>query len=100
MTDLTIRTNNVPRYTIDGIDLTETERAEFDWMAPDELDCATFVRYRGAVYALSEFMHVPPTSFMGAASWDGIHNESYFSGVLIRFQSADCETVIMGNYYS
>ncbi len=100
MSDLQIITNNVPRFTVDGYELTESERKEFDYYKdPEDLDDATFFRYKGNVYDLGEAMrlkHTPPGVFEG---WDGYYVESIFSGVLVKFVD-DGEQVIVGHYYS
>ena len=96
-----IRTNNVPRFTIDAYELSENERQEFDyldWEAIDKgEDSATFFRYKGQLYDLGEFMLCPNDTF--SAMWEGYTSESFFSGVVIRFVD-DGESVIVGTYYS
>ena len=51
----TIKTNNVPRATFNGDDLTDKEKADFDYYAPEELCDALFFRYKGNVYDVDEF---------------------------------------------
>ena len=114
-----IRTNNVPRDVINAWELTPAERAEFDyldWAAIDSgSDSREFVRYRGQLYDLSEFSRIIPPgiarmhpmecdsrSFIG---WDGYISDSYFSGLLIRWErdergNIDGERVIVGMYTS
>jgi hypothetical protein len=95
---LTIKTNNVPRYTVDGYELSPKERKDFDYYKPDDLDCATFFRYRGNVYDVAEFMRVDGIAeFKG---WHGYSSDSYFSGILIKFPEDDQESVIVATYYS
>lgn len=114
-----IRTNNVPRDVINAWELTAQERAEFDyldWEAIDDgRDSRDFFRYRGQLYDLSEFSRIIPPgserrhpmecaepSFQG---WDGYISDSYFSGLLIRWErdergNIDSERVIVGLYTS
>lgn len=40
----TVVTNNVPRDVINGCELTEKERAEFDYVDDDDVQCRPFVR--------------------------------------------------------
>ena len=99
MDNLTIRTNNVPRFTIDGYDLTDKERKEFDYYdTPEEFDSALFFRFKGNVYDVSQFMRIDNdnSDFKG---WQGYSGESYFSGVLIKFPNNDMETIIVGRYF-
>ena len=51
----TIKTNNIPRAVFSGYDLTDKEKAEFDYYSPEELCCALFFRYKGNVYDIGGF---------------------------------------------
>jgi hypothetical protein len=97
---MTIITNNVPRETIYGFELTEKEKEEFDYYSPDELNDATFFRYKGRLYDLGEFMRFDsPTLFKG---WDGYSSDSFFSGVLVRYHMEDgyyTDKIVVGWYY-
>lgn len=101
---LTIRTNNHWRDLIHGFELTETERAEFDYYDSDELDNASFFRYRGQVYDMGEFMRCPEPREPGTnhanslEGWHGYASDSFFSGTCVRYAD-DCETVQVGRYY-
>ncbi len=99
---LTIKTNNVPRHTIDAWELTTKERQEFDYLdwpttEGDMYPSATFFRYKGQVYDLGEFMRCDNVGFM--AVWDGYSNDTAWSGVLVRYVD-EGESVIVGTYYS
>lgn len=93
--NLTIKTNNVPRDIINLWELTEKERKDFDWVT-DEGE--QFFRYKGTLYALSEFM---TTSMpfgapqLESKGWDGYHSDSFFSAVLVKY-TGDLEQVIVG----
>lgn len=103
MQNLTIKTNNKPRFTIDSYELTEKERNEFDylnWEAIDKGDdSATFFRYKGQLYDIGEFMRTDNTN-EAMKGWHGYSPDSFFSGVLIRYVSDDCEQIIIGQYSS
>jgi len=99
--------NGVPREVIYGFQLSEKEKADFDWM--DDIDDQRFFRFKGQVYAFSEIMavhntvHNPnPPEWM--KEFDGYSSDSFFSGILIKFGSndfpddADCVRVY--TYYS
>lgn len=115
----TVKTNNIPRDVINAWELTPDERAEFDylnWNAIDDgTDSASFVRYRGELYYLGDFVRIIPRSGQlgpigwchpveddsPLAAWDGIRTDSYFSGIVIRwyrdeFGHVDCERVVVG----
>ena len=99
---ITIHTNNVPRPILDGYELTEAERSDFDylnWTAIEEgTDSASFIRYKGRVYDLGEFQ---TTSGMPAFSpltkWHGYLSDSFFSGVLVRY-TEDHEYVVVATF--
>src|SRR5690606_105571 len=97
MTGITVRTNHVPRDTVDAWELNEQEREEFDyldWPAIERGEAsASFVRYRGTLYDLGEFMsthtHGPDLQW-----WDGYLSETFFSAIVVKY--VDDERVIVG----
>ena len=98
-----IKTNNVPRHLVYGYELTEKESADFDYLSPDELSVHEFVRYKGQVYDMSEFMRIdktvaPHPQREGWDHWHGYSSDSFFSGVLVRV-SNDGESVVMATYF-
>lgn len=94
MENLHVKTNNVPREIIHGFELTETERAEFDYI--DDMDSASFVRYKGALYDLGDLMRVPPGSELEKRGWHGYADGSAWHCTVFRYADDDCETVICG----
>ena len=84
-----IITNNVPRNMIYGYELTDKQKQDFDYIA--EIDNHDFVKYKGMIFDVSEFMI---TELEG---WDGVSGQSYFHGYLIKI--VDSDSVIMGRYY-
>jgi hypothetical protein len=100
---LTIKTNNIPRATLSGYELTLKEQLDFDYIDDLESACGRFARYKGEVYDLHEFM--PTTELLCGhemspiKSWDGYSSDSYFSGVLINYVDEYCDEIIMGRYY-
>ena len=106
--DLTITTNNVPRDLLSCFDLTDKERAEFDYIEDmgDAID--RFFRYRGNVYDSHEFVRIELASkrtnpyCLGVweedsplLNWDGYQSDSMFSGIVVRY-CEDYERVIVG----
>jgi hypothetical protein len=95
-----IKTNHKPRPTVYGWELTDKERAEFDYL--DDINGGSFFRYKGAVYDLGEFMRIDhvreclPETFTG---WHGYQSDTFFSGLLVRY-SGDFESVVIGQYFS
>lgn len=110
-TQITIKTNNQTRDVIYAWQLTDKERADFDYIEDiDSPDCsASFFRYKGQVYDLGEFVRLVERSKQVGfehgcehgsplLKWHGIMTESYFSGLLVRYADEYCETVIVGSY--
>jgi len=98
MSDLTIRTNNVPRDVIEAHELSAAERQQFDyidWKAIEAgSDSASFFRYRGELYDLGEFELWDNPASATRRGWDGFRSDSYFSGLAVRYVD-DHERVIV-----
>ncbi len=92
-----IVTNNVPRDIVDAFELTPAERQRFDYLKWDRIDdgtdSASFVRYKGELYDLGEFM------ITTTPGWDGINADSAFSATLVRYVNEN-EQVIVGRIYT
>ena len=91
-----IITNNKLRFIIYGCELTAKEREQFDYYDKQELDNATFVKYKGSIYDIGEFMRVEENSDL--LPWQGYSAQSAFHAILIKF--TDNEKVIIGTLYS
>ena len=106
--NLTIRTNNVPRDLLSGFDLTDKERAEFDYIEDMDDAIDRFFRYRGNVYDSHEFVRIELASkrtnpyCLGVweedsplLNWDGYQSDSMFSGIVVRY-CENYERVVVG----
>ena len=91
---ITVKTNNIPRAIFSGYELTDKEKAEFDYYAPNELGDALFFRYKGEVYDTGEFLLAPDS----LKPWQGYSSTSYFSGIVIMYTNGG-DSVIVGAYY-
>tara|TARA_R110000796_G_scaffold69442_1_gene158395 strand:- start:294 stop:557 length:264 start_codon:yes stop_codon:yes gene_type:complete len=85
-----ITTNNQYRDILNAYDLTSRELEAFDYLEEGE---GSFIRYKGRIWDLGEFMR---TDLKG---WDGISSDTYFSGSVIKL-SEDGDTVKVGYVYS
>ena len=90
-----IMTNNKPRQTICGYQLTDKQKQDFDYI--EDIDNHDFVIYKNNVIDINEFMRIDEDSkhFRG---WHGYSSDSYFSGTLIKY-CEDTDYIIMGWYY-
>ena len=91
---LTIKTNNTPRNLVYGYELTDKKKAEFDYI--EDIDTHGFFIYKESLYDPSEFVRAPEDI---PGNWQGIHNETFFSGILIKY-TEDYEQIIVASYYS
>jgi hypothetical protein len=113
MSEPTIRTNFHHYDVLYWWDLTKKEQREFSYLETEqEQQDASFFRYRGDVYDLSEFERVPPTFTTTLVRqhgektfptdwklWDGYQSDSFFSGILVRYVE-HFERVIIATYFS
>jgi hypothetical protein len=103
MSELKVITDNKPRDVLYWWELTDKERAEFDYLDTEERQSeASFVRYKGWVYHLGDFErlpdHAPKTpEYETMRKWDGYQSDSFYSGVLVKYVE-DFERVIMATY--
>ena len=98
MDKLTIKTDHKWKNFLYGYELTDKEKAAFDYIDVEEIDSRDFLRYRGILYDPNDFMR---TGSHGCPfkDWHGYASDSYFSGVLIKI-SEDGEQYQAGTYYS
>lgn len=83
--EITVKTDRKWRNFLYGYELSKRKRKDFyylDWGKDGDAMTHDFFRYRGRVYDPGEFMPAPQDVFPG---WDGIHNDTFFSGILIKF---------------
>jgi len=99
-----IRTDGKWKDFVYGYDVPERVRKnQFDWL-DDAEGSDHFFKYQGYWYHLSEFTRTAGGGAAGqgspdlvAAGWEGIKNESYTTGVLIRV-STDGERYMVASY--
>jgi len=103
MNELKVITNNVPRNLLYGYELTDEQKKDFDYIDQDEFDSHDFIAYRSCIYDICEFMRInlqDPGHPVLFEKWDGYSSDSFFSGVLIRYNPDNNEQVIMARYIS
>lgn len=94
--------NNVPRNLIYGFELSEEERAEFDYIDDEQISSHAFFRYKGAIYDMGEFARIdraiaPHPQRDGWERFDGYASDSFFSGVLVK--CVDSDRVLVATYF-
>lgn len=99
MSTLTVKSNFIPRDLISAFELPPAKyselRKEFDYLEDADFDHAMFFEYRGQVYALANFMRTEGDLL--AQGWQGICNQTYFSGLVIKIVES-CERIVVGRY--
>lgn len=96
-----IRTNNIPREIINGWELSDEERKEFDYLDWEKVldgeDSTQFFRFKGQLYDISQFSFCRPIAEF--KEWDGYFSESAFSGVLVKYVN-EGDQVVIAQYFS
>ncbi len=95
-TKTTIKSNKQWRNFLYGYELTEKQKAEFDYIA--DIDSHHFIKYKGRIIDPGEFISVPMDSFLDVG-WHGYQADGFFSGLVIRI-SDDGEQYKIGTYFS
>ena len=90
---MNIITNHQYRNMLYGYQLTDKQRAEFDYI--EDIDFHYFFEYKGDIYDPDEFMRCSDD----LSDWDGVQSDSYFSGIVIKY-SNDMEQVKIGRYFT
>lgn len=104
-----IITNNKPRTLLAYAELSERERADFDYIPEEEHWSPRLFRYRGGVYDTLECVRIVPRARASGwafgvdadsplLAWHSIHIDSAFSGVLVRYPDPFADTVVVGFY--
>jgi hypothetical protein len=99
---ITVKTNRIPRDLVSWFDVPPAIREDwFSYVDEDERYSYRFVEYRGSWYDVNDSESTYSLGFNSAfKAWDGIVTESFFSGVLFKYADSNCESVIVGRYYS
>lgn len=106
--EIKIVTDGKPRELNCFMDLTEKERADFDYIDDEEFYSQRFVKYKGCWYDVDDTQRIggwpkqnifdfsvnPGSRFAG---WGMIKTETFFSGVLFRY-TKDFKSVVCGRY--
>jgi hypothetical protein len=91
--NLTITTNNRARDLVTFYDLPLFEQDDFDYVEGEDRHGYRFFRYRGSWYDSHEF------TICDLAGWHAQQPDTFFSGILVRYDEWDGESVVVGSYY-
>ena len=91
-----IKTNNRSYPILYWSDLSLKEKKEFDYLKDPEENGYMFFRYKKQVYSIESFLACTHEEFKG---WNGYHSDSFFSGILIKFND-DEVSLKVAIYYS
>lgn len=76
-------------------------RKQFDYLNDEEFENEYFITYKGYTYAMCDFMRNNQHKDSETYGWDGVHSDSYFSGVLLKYvEDSDYNEVILATYFS
>ena len=103
MSELKIITDNKYRPVLYWYDLLPKEQEEYAYLEPVDKGFFGFFRYRKWCYCLQDFMRVdynaPFKENIPFKGWDGYHNDSFFSGVLVKYSECG-DAVKVATYIS
>lgn len=91
--NMRITTDHKWKDFVYGYELPEKIKKDFDYLDPEDLEYNRFMKYKGSYYDLHEFIRVE-----NMENWNGVYNDSYFSGVLVEL-SGDLDQYRIGSYY-
>lgn len=104
-----IKTNHHYRPILQGYELTpaEQEEAGLNNWSEDEMGEASFIRYRGQLYPLGDFVRIVPAGGRGGGfahydhtgnlkGWDGLLTDSFFSALVLAYHPEDFDMVKIG----
>ena len=89
---MAIITDHKWKTLLNWCDLTDDEQCEFDWIPEGSEDDFSFFRYRNWPYCTANF---EKSSIPG---WDGMSADTFFSGVLIKFNPHNSNEYMAGTY--
>jgi hypothetical protein len=76
-------------------------RQQFDYLNDEDFENEYFITYKGYTYAMCDFMRNNQSPDSPMYGWDGVHCDSFYSGVLIKYvKDSDYNEVILANYFS
>lgn len=99
---VTIITDHKPRKLWSFEDLPKRWQKEFDYLGDDDKTDARFVKYHRWWYDTFDTQRIEREDFWSSEQfrqWDSYRSDSYFSGVLFRFDE-DLDHVFIGRFYS
>lgn len=103
-----------PLYTEDGVniygnnhdvpliywyELTNKEKSEFDYIENPE-DNFTGFKYKGDVYDLNDFMRIENNAPAWIKKFDGYRGDSFFSGILVKYNEDNNDFIKVYTYIS
>lgn len=98
-TGIAVRTNLIPRETFPGDQLTEQEKKEYKRLG-DELDGHAFFRFKGQVYAFSDFVRVEHGGPLFNAGWTGQRCLSAHHAIVMATVNDTVFDVVVGEIFS
>lgn len=103
MSELHIISNYHARDILRWGQLTGEEQEEFDWIEEEQQNEHEFFRYKQSAYCLADFMRIANHPDEEFSSWDGYSNDTFFSGILVKYPSDEWgnieDGIIVGWYY-
>lgn len=77
-------------------DLSKKEQQKFNYLDDPMENGYMFFRYKKQVYSLESFL---ACTHEGFKNWDGYHSDTYFSGILVKYNDDEISLKV-ATYYS
>lgn len=92
-----IQTNLAWRKLLSWGDVPKTHRGYFDYLDEEQRDHACFIFYKKVWYELGQFERLGLGSIKDEG-WDGVHMQSYSTGVVVKLHRFNNDLVRVGSY--
>jgi len=97
---LTIITNYHWHDLLSVAELPKSKQSDFDYIESDERHSLRIVKYKGMYSDVSEFMRISEYAPEPFKKWQGYSSDSFFSGLLVRYDEDNYERVQIALYLS
>lgn len=100
MPTMTIKTNNVPRPLLSFYELTEKQQVEVtDDIGKEHCEDWKGFVFKGQIYNLDDFTIYSKDSEERKQGWDGGMGQSAFHAVVVKLDSSDLDSVVVGQMF-
>ena len=101
MTELTIKTNGHYRNLLSWYEIPIKDQEYFlSLMELEGLEDSDYFSYKGTIYFLGDFMAIDCNNPLSDLGYDGYLSDSFFSGIIIKYDKYDYNSIQVATYLS